>query len=256
MIQKWRPIRLMLGLMLQLFPTRLVRPVANAFGHAIAPGAHIGFSLLICDKLVMAPGARVGHFNLIQVRRVLLRKKARLGHMNICRGPMSLRLEHKAELGNRNTITRAPRGVTFGPAQLWMGQQAKVTAGHSLDCTQSIRLGHCSTLAGKGSQVWTHGYVHEAEAPKRYRVDGNVLIGNNVYLGSSVIVTGGVTICDNASVGVGACVTKHLRDPGFYVSGTLRMLPKPADPNSRADMERVTDPALIETVYRKRDARP
>ncbi|MFG6519367.1 acyltransferase [Sulfitobacter sp. 1A13496] len=204
----------------------------------------------------MAENTRVGHFNLIQVKRLLLKSEARLGHMNFCRGPVSLRLGRGADLGNRNTVSRAPRGVTFGSAQLWLGQGAKITAGHTLDCTQSIQLGNYATLAGKNSQIWTHGYVHEDEAPKRYRVDGRVIIGNNVYLGSSVIVTGGVLICNGVSVGVGSCVTKHLTEPGFYVSGELRMLPKPVDPESRSDMERVTAPELIETVYRKHDASP
>lgn len=174
--------------------------------------------------------------------------------MNIFRGPFSLRLGEAAGLGNRNTAARARKGVTYGSAQLWLGNGSKITAAHALDCTKSILFGDYSILAGKSSQIWTHGYVHENEAPKRYRVDGIVRIGNNVYLGSSVIVTGGVTICDNASVGVGTCVTKHLTEPGFYISGALRMLPKPADPSSRADLERVTDPALIEPVYRKHNA--
>lgn len=253
---RMRPDRIMISLMLMFLPTVLVRPLAKTMGHTIAPGARIGLSWISCERLTMAPGARIGHFNLVQVRRIVMRSNARLGYMNICRGPVSLRLGPGADLGNRNTVSRAPRGVTFGPAQLWLGQGAKVTAGHSLDCTRSIRLGQYSTLAGKSSQIWTHGYVHEENAASRYRVDGSVRIGKNVYLGSSVIVTGGVSICDAASVGVGTCVTKPLTEPAFYVSGAMRMLPKPADPASRTDMERVSAPELIEIVYRKRNARP
>ena len=248
---KRRAVILILGLLLLIFPTWLVRPLANAFGHAIARGARIGFSFLSIEKLVMAPDARVGHFNLFQVRRLTMRNKARVGYLNISKGPISLQLEESASIGNRNSITRAVRGTTYGPAQLYLGKLAKITAGHSLDCTQSIRFGHYSTLAGKGSQIWTHGYAHELEAPKRYRVDGRVLIGNNVYLGSSVIVTGGLRICDDASIGVGTCVTKNLAEPGFYVSGKLRMLPKPVDPNDRTDLVRISDSVVVERVYKK-----
>jgi hypothetical protein len=169
---------------------------------------------------------------------------------------MDLILGERADLGNRNTLARAARGMTFGTARLWLGQGAKVTAGHALDCTRSIRIGAWSTLAGKGSQIWTHGYVHEAVPPKRYRVDGGVTIGSNVYIGSGVIITGGVSICDNATVGVGTSVTKHLREPGFYVSGPLRMLPLPPAPETRKDMVCIEDPGLVETVYRKHNARP
>lgn len=254
-LRRSHPARLGLRLALMLLPTWIVRPLANAMGHAIAPGARIGLSWLSCDRLILAHRARVGHLNLVQTRRLVMRLDARLGHMNVCRGPLSLRLGPEADIGNRNTVARAPRGVTLSSAQLWLGQGAKVTAGHSLDCTRTIQIGRYSTLAGKSSQIWTHGYVHEDEAPGRYRVDGSVRIGNNVYLGSSVIITGGVSICDAASVGVGTCVTKHLTEPAFYVSGALRKLPKPAAPESRNDMECVIDPELLETVYRKRDAR-
>lgn len=247
------PVRLVLAVLLLFFPTRVVRPVVNSFGHAIAPGARVGFSCLMVDRLVMARGAQVGHFNFVRIRRLVLRKNARLGHLNNCRGPLSMRLDERAMIGNRNTITRAPLGTTFGPAHLCLGMLAKITAEHSVDCTQSIHMGHYSTLAGKGSQIWTHGYVHEQEAPKRYRVDGSVLIGNNVYLGSSVIVTGGVKICDEASVGVGTCVTKDLKEPGFYVSAMLRMLPKPADPDTRANFEYVEEEKVIDRVFIKRN---
>lgn len=252
---KLRPVRLILRLMLLLIPVRIVLPVANAFGNGIRPGLRIGFFWITSDRLVMAPGAQVGHFNLVHVRRLVLRNEARLGHLNGCRGFLSLRLDESAVIGNRNVIVRALRGTVFGPAEFCLGNLAKITAGHFLDCTQTIRLGYYSTLAGKSSQICTRGSVHEPEAPKRFRIDGKVLVGNNVNLGSGVIVTSGVRICDNANVVVGTCVRKELAEPGFYVSGKLRMLPKPADPNSRTNLERVDDPELLERVYRKRDAR-
>lgn len=248
-------VQVALAVVLMFFPTTLVRPLANAIGHSIAPGARIGFSWLLCSRLIMARGARIGHFNLVQVARIVIGENGKFGSMNIVRGPFSLRLGRKAELGNRNAISRARIGVTIGPARLWLGDGSKITAGHYLDCTSSITFGDYSTLAGKNSQIWTHGYVHEDPGPNRYRVDGQIKIGKNVYLGSSVILTGGITICDAVSVGVGTCVTKSLTERGFYVSGALRMLPKPADPETRADMERVATPGLIEIVYKKRDAR-
>lgn len=254
-LAKSRVAQSLLTVLLMLLPTTVVRPLANAMGHNIAPRARIGFSWLQCEQLALGETSRVGHLNVLLVRRLVLRHGARIIHMNICRGPVSLRLGNGACLGNRNTITRAPKGVTFGPAQLSLGEGSKITAGHSLDCAQSIRFGDYSTLGGKNSQIWTHGYVHY-EAPKRYRVDGSIGIGNNVYLGSGVIVTGGLTICDDASVGVGACVTKSLTEPGFYVSSALRMLQKPPDPKTRSDMEQVSGTDLIETVYKKRDGLP
>lgn len=103
-------MRLIWGLTLLLCPTQLVRTVANTFNYGIAPEARIGFSFLVCDKLAMAKGARVEHLNLVRLRRTALHPKARLGHMNICREPVMLRLSEHADLCNRNTISRAPAG--------------------------------------------------------------------------------------------------------------------------------------------------
>lgn len=254
LLKNSRLFKSIIAFLLMIFPTRFVRHLANIAGHSIASGARIGLSWVNCERLVMSSSARIGHLNLLSMRRLVMRPKARLGYMNVCRGPLSLRLGSNASLGNRNTVARAPRGVTFGTAQLWLGQGAKVTAGHSLDCARTVMIGDYSILAGKSSQIWTHGYVHDDTGPGRYRVDGSVRIGNNVYLGSAVIITGGVSICDAASIGVGTSVTRNLTEPAFYVPGPLRILPKPADPASRIDMEHVTAPELVETVYRKRNA--
>lgn len=248
--------RLFVGLTLMLLPTGLARLAVNALGHRIARGARIGFSWVDCESVNLDRGSRIGHLNFIGVRRLLLRQGAMIGAMNVCRGPLSIRLGLNASLGNRNVVARAPHGVTFGAALLWLEQASKVTASHSLDCARSIWMGKYTTLAGKGSQVWTHGYVHEdGGSGRRYRVDGSIHIGNNVYLGSRVIINGGVKICDEASVGVGTCVTKDLTEAAFYVSGALRKLPKPQAPETRNDMQRVPSPDLVETVYLKRDAR-
>lgn len=250
-IRRSRQGKIILSLLLMVLPTSLVRPLANILGHSIASGARIGLSWVNCDVLVMSSSARIGHLNLLRIRRLVMGPKSQLGNMNICRGPLSLRLGTSAALGNRNTVARAPRGVTFGAAQLWLGRGAKITAAHSLDCARSVRIGEYSILAGKSSQIWSHGYVHDDTGPGRYRVDGSVSVGSNVYIGSGVIITGGVEICDSAIIGVGTCVTKNLTEPAFYVSAPLRMLPKPANPSSRVDLEHVTASELVETVYRK-----
>lgn len=241
-------------IMCLVFPSILLPAVLRLLGHKVAWDARIGFSLVLTDRIFMGAGARIGHFSIVHVRRVVLRRGAYLGHMNFFNGPFSMALASRAEIGNRNVITRARHGVSYGPASLTLGELSKVTAGHKIDCTNSVRVGDFCTLAGAGIQIWTHGYVHTNCGPERYRVDGCVRLGNNVNIGSRSIITGGVLISDGIMVGVGTTVSKNLSEPGFYVSGALRMLPEPADPETRTGMERIDDPGLIETVYRKRDA--
>jgi acetyltransferase-like isoleucine patch superfamily enzyme len=241
------------GLVAFLLPGLLGRVVLRALGHTVGRGVRIGLSLLLVDRLFLEEGARIGHFNAVFARRLLMRKGAYLGRLNVVHGPLSLALGPCAGIGNRNKLVRGPRGsVTYGPAMVRLGQLSKITADHYLDCTCSVLIGNFSILAGSASQLWTHGYVHDELSSGRYRIDGRIIVGNNVYLGSATIVTAGVRIADATVVGAGCTVAKSLSDPGLYVSASLRRLDRPIDPDDRTDLEKVPSAELCERVYRKR----
>lgn len=243
------------GVLCLVLPSFALRFVLRPLGHRINRGARIGFAYVGSDRIYMSAGSKIGHLNVVKVRRVVLRRNAYVGQMNYCSGPFSLLLRERAALGNRNVVTRARLGVSYRPAQLALGELSKITAGHKIDCTNSVLFGPFCTLAGTGSQIWTHGYVHTDSPPERYRVDGRVQLDRNVNIGSRSIITGGVSISDGIMVGAGTTVSKSLSEPGMYVSAALLRQPCPIDPVKRPEMERVTDPALMKTVYRKSDAR-
>lgn len=233
-------------------PTALVRPLLNLLGWRLAAGARIGLAWVQAERLHMAPGARIGHLNLVRLRRVAMREGAYLGRGNLLSGPLSLRMAEQAGIGNRNRVLRAARGVVSGPSVLRMGRLSKITADHRLDCTCSVALGHYSTMAGAQTQLWTHGYVHGEQGHDRYRIDGQVIIEDNVYIGSACLISMGVRIGRGVIVGGGTAVSKSLPGPGMYVSSPVRALARPADPDTRPDLERLVDPGLVEAVYRKR----
>ena len=236
-----------------LLPSALARLALGLLGHRMARGARIGFSLVLAQRLQMASGSHIGHFNLINVRRLVLGAESSIGRANLLNGRISVLLAQRAALGNRNRVLRAPvPEVAHGPASLRIGHWSKITSDHKIDCTCSVRIGRYATVAGSGSQLWTHGYVHAQQGPARYRVDGPVHIGNNVYIGSACIVTTGVRIADGIIVGAGTTVARSLTAPGMYVSAGIRQVDRPAAPGSRADLQRIDDPRLCEAVYRKR----
>lgn len=82
-------------------------------------------------------------------------------------------------------------------------------------------------------------------------MDGRVLIGANVYIGSRSILTAGVRIADGAMVGAGTTVARDLLNASLYVAGPLRELPRPPAPEQRSDLELQRQAGLTETVYRK-----
>ncbi|KFN47907.1 hypothetical protein N790_07090 [Arenimonas malthae CC-JY-1] len=166
---------------------------------------------------------------------------------------MYARLGKFACIGSQNAILRAPRGVTWGRAIFRLGTWSKITVGHVIDCTRSVRLGDYSILAGRGSQVWTHGYLHAAEGIDRFRIDGSVTIGNNVYIGSGCVVNAAVKIGDAITVGSGATVSTSLRIAGLYVSQPLRMVELDYT-TARQRHPQINVPGLVETVVHKRPA--
>src|SRR5262245_43663873 len=58
---------LLIQLAIMPLPWLVRRPLLNlAFGFSIDSHARIGWSLVLAQQLVMAPGARIGHANLIR----------------------------------------------------------------------------------------------------------------------------------------------------------------------------------------------
>lgn len=221
--------------LLAIFPTSVVRRVVNRMGYDIAAGAKIGFSWVACSGLEMKKNSRIWHFSKLT-------------------GPFVATLDENSYIGHFINATRGRIGVSYGESVLKLGLSSNITSRHRLDLCCSITIGNFSTIAGNGSQLWTHGYVHEMEGIARYRIDGPIVIEDNVYIGSMSFISMGVRIAKGVIVGGGTSVAKDLLKPGLYVSGPLRQLPRPPEPDQRADLEAV-DPALsCDRVYRKRSA--
>ncbi len=234
------------------FPTPLVFWLLNLLGHKVHFRSRIGFSLLwVPGRLLLEEHARIGHLNVIRINSLSIARQAYIGKLNKISGPIDIVLDETAAIGNKNSIDRAPIGVTYGISVLKLGILSKLTANHRLDCTRSITIGNYTTLAGHDSQLWTHAYYHDKQGPGRFRVDGEIVIGNNVYIGSRCIINGGVTIADTVVVGSNACVSKSLDTPGTYVNQPLRYLVGEGS-DARTKFTPVSGYEICEDVYEKK----
>jgi acetyltransferase-like isoleucine patch superfamily enzyme len=236
-----------------LFPVRLSFWLLNLLGHKVHPKSRIGFSLLLVSgKIVLHERARIGHFNLIKVNSLQIEKEGYIEKYNKITGPVEILLAATAAIGNSNRIYRAPIGVTYGIAILKLGVLSKITGNHRIDCTRSITIGKYSIIAGHNSQLWTHSYTHDKEGPGRYRVDGEIMIGDNVYIGSMCVITGGIKIADKIVVGANSSVSRSLLETGTYVSQPLRFIPYNPSTDARAKYGKVEGFSLCEEVYEKK----
>lgn len=233
-----------------LLPPALKPAALRLLGHPVRRNARIGLSWVSVDRLALADGARIGHFNLIVARRILLRSEAGIGALNVIRAGASLRFAQKAALGNRNKLIRGGVPRPFRPSVLKLGRMTKVTSEHYLEMVERIVMGDYTVIAGVRSQIWTHGWVHDETGPGRALITGPVLIGDNVYVGSGSIINCGVRIANAAAVGAGVCVSKSLERPGVYVSQPLRFIDrKPHERMSR--LERIEGATPAETHFRR-----
>jgi len=203
---------------------RLKPPLLNLAGHRVARDARIASCVLLCRRLCLGPGTRIGRFNLIATQRLLMREGAAIGAMNFLKGRASVWLAPGAEIGNRNKITRGHVPGVVPPSQLRLGALSKLTADHTVDLGDSVLIAGNTVLGGLSSQVWTHGFIHQPDNPERIYIRGKVLIGEGCFIGSRACISAGTVIGDHVSIGAQSSVAGRLTEPGVYVSQRLRHL--------------------------------
>lgn len=162
-------------------------------GYKIEKTAYIGFSFIDVDMLTMDAGSRVGHFNRIQ-------------------GAISLKLMERSCINFRNRIlvSRWRQSHT----SLCLGSTSIITRQHFFDMIGNIRIGSNTVIGGFDSQFWTHGFDTE-----RNLRNGDIEIGDNCFIGSSVRFSLGAKIPDNCIVGVGAVVTRQFNEENKLIAG-------------------------------------
>lgn len=188
----------------------------------------VGLSIILVDNLSLAPNVKIGHFNLIKCQALNMEACSQIGHFNLIIGYMEMLLKIKAVIGNFNSFHGGRnKSKCYSLPQLILHDKAKIVGHHYFDLIQSIHIGKNSILAGAFSQCWTHSYIYGSQ--KHVRLDGEIKIGNNCYIGASCILLPGITIGDNIMLGAGTTCSKSIRESGVYVSSKLEYIPYNAD---------------------------
>lgn len=243
-------MRFIVGFFIFLLPSKLGALLLKLLGHEVSLKSKLGFSLIFVKKLELGPTSKIGNFNLVLCNTLKMEKGSYIGSLNIVKGPINVHLSEKSAIGNRNLIKRSNAPVTYGQAHLRIGIFSKITVSHLIDCTRSVEIGDYSILAGANTQIWTHGYYHYPEGPGRYRIDGEVKIGNNVYVGSRCTFNLGVHVSNGITIGSNTSISKSLKTPGLYVSQPLRFIDTNAE-KAKQKLIKVDRFPICETVYEK-----
>lgn len=160
-------------------------------GWELETSVRIGLSLILCDKLVMERGSKIGNLTVIK-------------------GIAKLRIEENGSLGSLNWVTGFPLGeskhfdkdIERKPL-LHIKKHAAITSRHLIDCTDSVIIGEYSTFAGFRSQILSHS-INLKESRQRCKP---VIIGNYCFIGTGCILLPGSSLPNYSILAAGSVLT-------------------------------------------------
>lgn len=182
--------------------------------YEISPNARIGFSWVFPQNLRMGPGASIGHLTMVK-------------------GLHALELGECARIGNLNWITGYPAGdpvhfshQTDRVPRLVLGRHTAVTNRHLIDCTNSVRIGSFSTVAGFRSQILTHSI--DLAVCRQHSVP--IEIGDYCFVGTACTLLGGARLPNYSVLGAGSLLNKPFTTPYRLYGGVPAKEIKALDP--------------------------
>jgi acetyltransferase-like isoleucine patch superfamily enzyme len=204
----WRTAKTILMVAITPLPSKIkILIFRHVFGFDVADDAHVGMSLIFCRKLVLGP-------------------RTFIGHMSIVKGDMTLHMKAGSVIGQFNWITagntdpRYFKNLDRHP-ELILGEESSITSRHLLDCTDRIKVGCFTTIAGYRSIILTHGIDYRTAKQDCQPV----AIGDHCLIGSNVTVLKGVTVANRSVIGAGSVVTKPIeQELGLWVGAPARRL--------------------------------
>ncbi|APG64695.1 hypothetical protein LPB136_04670 [Tenacibaculum todarodis] len=142
---------------------------------------------------------------------VINAKKVEIGNNVLIRGNNNiscniLKIDNGVSIHSGNKI--------IGSANFTIGKKSRIINDHFIDLYNNVTIGENTWLAGKNSQIWTHGSIHT-----KLDKDLTVFIGNNVYVASNVSIAPGVKIGNVNLIGLGSVVTKNYLETNSIIAG-------------------------------------
>ena len=203
--------------------------ILNYLGHKISYSSKIGFSIIFTNRLILQKNSVIKNFNLININKLYLRDKSIIGNFNIFRGNFNVIFFALSTIKNFNLLTRSKFFNGEDKSNLVLGKKSQITSLNTLDLAESILISGDSILAGKGVQLWTHGFFHTKDK-NRNLITGKIKIGSNVYVGARVVINPGIKISNDINIGINLAVTQDLKETGIYFSGKPNLVRYDFDP--------------------------
>ena len=131
-------------------------------------------------------------------------------------GPLRMTMKKNAAIGSGNlmwcdlwTLDQNHKKFNY-QRELILEEASLLTNDHVVDVVDRIRIGAGTHVAGRGTQMWTHGHSGDQR---------DIDIGIDCFLGSSCIFTPGSGVGDRSIVGSGAVVAKRYTQKFVMIAG-------------------------------------
>lgn len=197
--------------------------------YKIDKSCKIGFSYIDAVYLELGRGSIIGNFNLIKnCNKIVIKENSTILKYNFFKSCKSI------IIGNNTVIVRDNKflhndnvGVGFG-GNIIIGNFSTIVNKHYFDLTDDIYIGDKCTIAGNGTEFWTHGFDLGNN-----RVQGQIKLLDNIYIGAGVKFNFGLKVNSNNIVGMGSILTKSINCEGYLIGGI------PAKPISKLNNEKI-----------------
>ena len=171
----------------------------------------------------------------IWVGRLHLGDNVQIGHFNRFKNIPDVEIGNYTVIGTGNTFTSSSEftndvGMTVrgNKPMLVIGEHCGISLMHYFDIQDRVEIGAYTTIAGKGSDFFTH-YLDVVSSTQSTKPIG---IGKYCIVGSSTCFTPGARIADYSVVGMGAVVTREHKETHCLIGGNpaviIHKLPRDA----------------------------
>jgi acetyltransferase-like isoleucine patch superfamily enzyme len=96
-----------------------------------------------------------------------------------------------------------------------MSKESAITARHMIDCTNEIRIGAFSTVAGYYTQMLTHSI----NLSGNYQDSKPIVIGDYCFVGTNCVILGGAVLPSYCVLGAKAFLAKALQQEWTLYAG-------------------------------------
>ncbi len=159
----------------------------NGFGYTIGHGVKIGKSIINCKKVSIGDNVYIASRNVFSCSEIKI-----------------------------GSDTKIHSGNTFiGKESFVIGKNSRIINNHYFDLWHQIKIGDNTWIAGRNSEFWTHGSIKT----KTNNKDLSIVIGDDVYIGSSSKFAPGSKVNSRNLVSLGSMVSGEFNENETIIMG-------------------------------------